>query len=362
MSIFFIAEIGVNHNGNIEEAIRLIDAAKESGADAVKFQTYRADDLVTRSAEKASYQKENTSSSQSQFEMLKELELSKGDHFKLNEYSSQAGIEFMSSAFDVQSLHFLTEEIGIKKIKIPSGEITNSKLLLACGQSKKDIILSTGMSVLSEIDDALGVLAFGLTDGKNPSLKNFRSAYRSESGKEMLENKMTLLHCTTEYPTANDQVNLNVIETLRKRYQLKVGLSDHSVGNLASLVAIGMGVSVIEKHFTLDKSAIGPDHKASMEPEELKELVTLIKEVETILGSSEKLPTKGENDNASVARKSLVAQTRISKGERFSKENIEIKRPGNGISPMHYFDYLGKFSDIDYVQDDLINKIQDKTQ
>ena len=360
MTVFIIAEAGVNHNGDKESMLKLVDAAKEVGASAIKFQTYKTENLVTINASKAQYQKVQTDPKQTQYEMLKHLELSESDHHELLAYCNKKNIEFMSSAFDLDSFHFLVNEIGLERLKIPSGEITNAPLLLAHSQTKLDIILSTGMSTLDEIKEALGVLAFGLTNGKNPSKKNFKAAYSSNLGKSALKEKVSLLQCTTEYPAPANEINLKSMETLRETFNLKVGLSDHSNNDLVPITAVALGASIIEKHFTLDKNMEGPDHQASMLPDEFKNMVQAINVVETIMGNELKQPTSSELGNRIVARKSLVAARDINNDEKFSSSNLTTKRPGSGISPMEYWTYLNKRSQKAYKADQLIEKINDR--
>jgi len=353
--IYIIAEAGVNHNGSLEMAKELIKVAADAGADAVKFQTFKADSLVSKNAEKAEYQQESTGAEESQYHMLKKLELNEEMHEELIKYCQTCGIEFLSTPFDESSLTMLAETYDIPYIKIPSGEITNAPFLLKIAQTGKDVILSTGMSTLGEVETALKVLAFGyLHHDENPSLVAFEQAYVSKEGQRVLKQKVKLLHCTTEYPAPFHEVNLKVIDTLQRAFGLSVGYSDHTQGIAVPIAAVARGASIIEKHFTLNRELPGPDHKASLEPHELKNMVLAIRQIEMSLGESLKLPTASEVKNKKVARKSLFAIARITKGEVFTKENIGIKRPGDGISPLYYWEWLGKVADRDYSEDEKI--------
>jgi len=340
-----IAEAGVNHNGSSEMAFLLVDAAVEAGADAVKFQTFKAENLVTKSADKAEYQKATTGVGESQYEMLKRLELSYEMHHQLIEYCKKKGIEFLSTAFDTDSLRFLVDDLGLTTLKIPSGEITNGPLLLEYAQTGCDLILSTGMATLGEVEEALGVIAFGLLSGKNSHIKicraAFQQAYFSEQGQACLKEKVTVLHCTTEYPAPAKEINLNAMLTMHQAFGLKTGYSDHSEGITVPIAASAMGATLIEKHFTLDKALPGPDHKASLEPDELKQMVTAIRMVEQVMGNGVKGPMSSEIKNREVARKSLVATEEVLEGDEFTVRNLAIKRPGRGLSPMQYWDVLG---------------------
>lgn len=354
MSVYIIAEAGVNHNGSLETAMQLVDVAVEAGADAVKFQTFKAENLVTQKASKAEYQKQTTGAEENQLAMLRKLELKHEFHVQLRDYCQQRGIAFLSTAFDFESLRFLVDEVGIDKLKIPSGEITNGPFLLAHAQTGKDIILSTGMATLGEVEIALGVLAFGYLGWEQPSLNAFQRDFGSEQGQVMLKEKVTLLHCTSEYPSPLHHVNLRAMDTLQQAFGLSVGYSDHTEGVAVPIAAAARGATVIEKHFTLSRQMQGPDHRVSLEPEELKCMVDGIRAVELALGRPGKMPQSGELENRSVARKSLVASTSIASGERFSVDNLASKRPGCGVSPMEYWRLLGCISDRDYVADDLI--------
>jgi N-acetylneuraminate synthase len=353
---FIIAEAGVNHNGSLKIAKRLIDIAVKAGANAVKFQTFKAEKLVSRFAPKAEYQTKLTNENETQFDMIKKLELDEEEHKALFDYCLQKKIEFVSTPFDLDSVDFLANKLNVSKLKIPSGEITNAPLLLKAAHTGKPVILSTGMSTLGEVEFALGVLAFGyckLTD--KPSTASFKKALASPTGQDALNEKVSLLHCTTEYPAPFEEVNLKVIDTLKQAFGLTVGYSDHTEGIAVSIAAVARGASVIEKHFTIDKNLPGPDHKASLEPDELYNMVKSIRQVELALGTSIKLPTPAEGKNAGVARKSLVALREIKKGEVFTESNLGIKRPGTGVSPCYYWDYLGKKANRYYKMDEVID-------
>jgi N-acetylneuraminate synthase len=330
-----IAEAGVNHNGSKELAIQLIDAAHKAGADIVKFQTFKANKLASVGAEQASYQVINTKKQESQLQMLERLELPYAIHQELIEYCEMLGIEFLSTAFDSESLRFLVDDLGLKRLKIPSGEITNAPLILEHALTCCDLILSTGMATLAEVEQALGVIAFGYINANNvlPDKRAFQEAYSSEQGQKLLKNKVTILHCTTEYPAPMSEINLKAMDTLGRAFDLAAGYSDHSEGIAIPIAAVARGAVIIEKHFTLNKNMEGPDHKASLEPSELCAMVTAIRQVEVALGVGVKNPTVSEMKNMPVARKSLIAATDISEGERFTKENLTIKRPGVGKSP-----------------------------
>lgn len=350
---FIIAEAGVNHNGDLDLALRLVAAAADAGADAVKFQTFRAEEGVTANAPKAKYQKKLMNEGESQLEMLKRLQLSQDDHFPLMDLCVERGIEFMSTPFDMDSIDFLAGKMDLKRLKMGSGEIVNGPLLLAAAQTGKDIILSTGNSTLDEVREALGVLAFGFMGlDKDPSETAFREAYDDKSTPELLRQKVTLLHCTTEYPAPFEDVNLRGMDTLRAEFGLAVGLSDHSPGIAVGIAAAALGACIIEKHFTLDHALPGPDHKASILPEEMTALVNFIRQVEPALGSGAKEPAPSEKKNLEIVRKSLVARRVIAKGEIFTTENLGVKRPGNGISPMRYWEYLGRPAKGDYQKDE----------
>lgn len=351
-----IAEAGVNHNGDEKLAFELVDAAFDSGADVVKFQTFKADNLASKYAVQAEYQLANTKKEESQLSMLRRLELPYETHLKLLDYCNKLGIEFLSTAFDDQSLDFLANSLKLKRLKIPSGELTNAPFILAHARTGCDLIISTGMATLSEIETALGVIAFGylFSSDVQPSREAFQLAYFSPEGQQILKEKVILLHCTTEYPAPIDEINLNVIDTFKNAFGIKIGYSDHTIGYSIPVAAVVKGAMLIEKHFTLDKTMEGPDHKASLEPAELKAMVSAIREVEVALGTSIKIPTKSEIKNKPIARKSLVAAKPIRKGDIFTSDNLAIKRPGNGIEPINYWNLLGQKAHKSYEEDDLI--------
>ena len=355
--VYIIAEAGVNHNGNPDLAFNLIDIACEAGADAIKFQTFKASKLVTQHASKALYQTKTTNANETQYEMLKQLELDHETFKHLSEYSESKGIDFLSTAFDEDSLYFLHNELSLNTLKIPSGEITNAPLLLAHSRTGSDLIVSTGMATLQEIQRALEIISFGYLNsfGVEPkSKKCFRNAFLTKEGQEMLNNKVSLLHCTTEYPAPFSEINLNAILTMKKKFQLPVGYSDHSAGITVSIAAAAIGANIIEKHFTINRDMVGPDHKASIEPDELKSLVEGIRTVEVCMGNGKKLPMQSEIKNINIARKSIVANKEIKRGEKFTTKNLAIKRPGNGMSPYEYWNILGKISAQDFDKDDFI--------
>ena len=329
MKTFIIAEAGVNHNGNIEIAKKLIDVAVESKVDAVKFQTFKAEKLVSKMAQKAEYQKNNTNVGETQLEMLKKLELDVDSHIELMDYCRNKKIKFLSTPFDLDSIEILNG-LGMDIFKIPSGEITNYPYLKKIGSLRKKVILSTGMSFESEIEDAINILR------ENGTID------------------ITVLHCNTEYPTPIDNVNLKAMKTIERNLNVKVGYSDHTLGIEIPIAAVAMGATVIEKHFTLDKNMEGPDHRASLEPDELKEMVKCIRNIECALGSGIKEPSESEKKNINIARKSIVAKKAIKEGAIFTEDNLTCKRPGSGMSPMMWEDVLGKIATQDFKEDEMI--------
>ena len=334
MKVRIIAEAGVNHNGNINTAKKLIKIASNADADYVKFQTFKAENLVTKNAKRAKYQIRNTNiKNQTQFEMLKNLELKKDQHHILLKECRDKKVSFLSTGFDIESLNFL-KKIGLKIFKIPSGEITNIPYIRHVGGFRKEIILSTGMSNLKEVEIAISEL--------------IKSGTRLE--------KITLMHCTTDYPTSMGDVNLKAIQTLKDEFNCKVGYSDHTLGDEISIAAIAIGASTIEKHFTISRNSSGPDHKASMEPEELVNMIKKIRNIEKALGDGVKKPSKGEMKNIMIARKSIISKSNINIGDKFSSNNITTKRPGNGISASDWDKLLGKISKKNYKKDDLIDE------
>ncbi|MDR1638396.1 MAG: N-acetylneuraminate synthase [Clostridiales bacterium] len=329
MGAYIIAEAGVNHNGNLALAKRLVDAAKESGADCVKFQTYKTESLISKFAEKAEYQKAATGSDESQLDMLRSLELPYGAFRELKHYCESVDIDFLSTPFDLGSVNFLAE-LGMKLWKIPSGELTNLPYLTKVARQRLPVIMSTGMSTLEEVTAAMKVLR------------------DNESG------SIALLHCTTEYPAPFGSVNLKAMLTLKDEFRVPVGYSDHTTGIAIPIAAVALGATFIEKHFTLDKKMSGPDHMASIEPRELKEMVESIRNVEAALGDGIKSPSLAELKNIPAARKSVVAARDIKKGETLTEGNLAVKRPGNGISPMRFHDVLGRKAKRDFSEDELI--------
>ncbi|MGV6860629.1 MAG: N-acetylneuraminate synthase [Putridiphycobacter sp.] len=325
-----IAEAGVNHNGDIEMAKKLILAAADAGVDYVKFQTFKAENLVSKSAKKADYQEKNTGNNDSQFKMLKKLELTDADHVELIAFCQKNNINFLSTAFDFDSIDFLKDKLDF--YKIPSGEITNLPYLEKVAALNLNIIMSTGMANMEEIKQAMNVLT------KNGVKKD----------------QITILHCNTEYPTPMEDVHLKAMQTIEKEFNIKVGYSDHTLGIEVPIAAVAMGAKVIEKHFTLDRNLEGPDHKASLEPNELKLMVNAIRNIEKALGQPIKKPSKSEIKNIPIARKSIVAKDFIKKGDLLSEQNITVKRPGNGISPMKWHEILGSKAKYDFQPDELI--------
>jgi N-acetylneuraminate synthase len=353
--VFIIAEAGVNHNGSVDMAVELIDVAVRAGADAVKFQTFKAEKMIGVQALKAEYQTAATDNKESQLEMVRKLELDEAAHRLLIQHCKTKSIQFLSSPFDRESLFMLVHTFNLPMLKLPSGEITNAPLLLEAAGTGRLVLLSTGMSTLGEVEAALGVLAYGYTrPGRGPSLDSFREAFSSEDGRRALQKNVTLLHCTTEYPAPFAEVNLLAMDTLRSAFGLPVGFSDHTAGISIPVAAVARGATIIEKHFTIDRELPGPDHRASLEPDELRSMVLSIRQVEMALGASTKGPTPSEFKNIQVVRKSLVAAARINKGEVFTEENITFKRPGNGVSPFYYWDLLGRKANRDYEQDEVV--------
>jgi N-acetylneuraminate synthase len=332
-NVIIIAEAGVNHNGSIDLAKKLIDAAVYAGVDFVKFQTFKPESLVSKSAKKAVYQIENTNDrSESQLQMLKKLELSKEQHYEIVAYCKEKNISFFSTAFDIESLEFL-KELGLSMVKIPSGEITNLPYLRKAAELFSEIIISTGMSTMNDIEQAVNVF---LKAGHN-------------------QNNISIMHCNTEYPTEMKDVNLLAMNTIKLKFSTKVGYSDHTLGTEVPIAAVALGAKIIEKHFTLDRNLPGPDQLASLEPNELKFMVDSIRNIElAISGSGKKLPSESERKNIEIARKSIVAKKNILKGEVFCEKNITTKRPGNGLSPMQWDDVIGKIANKNFSEDDLI--------
>jgi N,N'-diacetyllegionaminate synthase len=330
--VLIIAEAGVNHNGDIKLAKQLIDVAAEAQVDYVKFQTFKAEKLTSKSAAKAQYQMDNAADkTETQYEMLKRLELSEDQHLELMTYCQEKGVTFLSTGFDLESLDDLNR-LGIDRFKVPSGELTNLPYLRRIASFGKPIILSTGMADMQEVGEALAVFDVAGID----------------------RNQLTVLHCNTEYPTPMEDVNLRAMQTMAEEFGVNVGYSDHTLGIEVPIAAVAMGATVIEKHFTLDRTMEGPDHKASLEPEELKAMVTAIRHIEQALGDGIKRPSASELKNKVVARKSIVAKQAIKKGEVFSENNLTVKRPGGGLSPLRWDATLGQTATRDYQPDDFI--------
>lgn len=356
-SIYIIAEAGVNHNGSPSMALELVKAAASAGANAVKFQTFQADKLAAKSSAKAAYQIESTGNSESQWAMLKRLELNRETHILLLKRCRELDIDFLSTPFDPESLDFLAYDLKLPRLKISSGDLTNAPLLLQAARTGKPLILSTGLSTLAEIEQALSVLAFGyISPDRRPSLEAFVEAWAAEAGQWSVRKKVALLHCTTEYPAPWDEVNLKVMDTLHLAFGLATGYSDHTQGIAIPIAAAARGAVIIEKHFTLSRELPGPDHQASLEPDELKTMVKSIRQVEQALGSGLKHPTASEWKNRDAARKSLVATRTIASGEPLTVDNLGVKRPGSGISPIRYWEMLGRTALHHYEADDVIEK------
>lgn len=338
-----IAEAGVNHNGQERLAFDLVDEAVAAGVDVVKFQTFKASKLVTAQAQRAEYQNTNIGSKGTQFEMLAKLELEYDTYKRLARHCETEGIDFFSTAFDTDSLKFLTQDLGQKRLKIPSGELTNAPFVLEHAQCGLDLILSSGMANLMEIENALAVIAFGLINPKTarPSHGAFAEAYSSDEGQMALRRNVTLLHCTTEYPAPMPEINLNAMGSMAQTFGIPTGYSDHSKGITIPIAAAAMGATIIEKHFTLDKKMEGPDHKASLEPHELAAMIEAIRDVEIALGNGVKRPMASEVKNKMAARKSLVATREIPEGHTFEDGDLIAMRPGGGTSPMEYWSLLG---------------------
>lgn len=354
--VVVIAEAGVNHNGDLELARRLVDAAADAGADAVKFQTFRAEALVSPQAPKAEYQRRTTDAAESQLDMIRALELSSAHHRVLLDHAASRGIAFLSTPFDLDSLAFLTDDLGLRRIKLGSGELTNGPLLLAAARRAEQLIVSTGMGSLAEVEDALRMLAFGFVaaPATDPSPAAMEEAYGTPAARAALQERVVLLHCTTDYPTSFPDVNLRAMATLRRAFGLRIGYSDHTPGLHVAVAAVAAGACVVEKHVTLDRALPGPDHAASLEPDELATLVAQIRDIEQAMGDGLKAATEAERANRVVARKSLVTTQPVAAGEPFTSHNLACKRPGNGVSPMAYWSYLGRPARRDYDRDELV--------
>ena len=347
---FIIAEIGVNHNGSLAIAKKLILAGKKAGADAVKFQNFTAEKLVTINARKAPYQIKNTKNNNTQFKMLKKLELKKSYYFELIRFCKSNKIEFLSSVFDSESIDFLQKNLKVKKIKIPSGEITNSILLDKIKLKNYNVILSTGMSNMKEIVNAINIISkrqiYKVISNKIVIVNNMYLNY--------IRKKLIVMHCVTDYPVIDQYANLQCINTLQNKLKLNIGYSDHTKGIIAPIIAVSKGAKIIEKHFTLNKKMSGPDHAASLDPKEFEEMVKNIRKFELMNGDGKKTLFECEKINKKIARKSLVANKYIKKGDKFTKKNLTTKRPGSGICSSNFFNYLNKKSKKNYKPDDLI--------
>jgi N-acetylneuraminate synthase len=357
--VFVIAEAGVNHNGDPALAHRLVQAGADAGADAVKFQTFRTERVVVSGAPKVAYQKSAGDEGEDQAAMLRRLELAPEAHFVLKAECEKRGLEFLSTPFDLESLALLVEQVGVRRMKVPSGEITNGPFLLAVARTDLPIILSTGMATLEEVEAALSVLAYGAMEPERPPdpegcEETFREAFASREGSALLAQRVTLLHCTSAYPTDPKDSNLRAMDTLAERFGLPVGLSDHTPGIAVPIAAVARGARVIEKHFTLDRSLPGPDHAASLEPGELRDMISGIRTVEAALGRAEKGPAACEEETRRLARRSLVALRPIRCGERFGEDNVGALRPGTGLSPMAWWRIRGRAAERDYAPGDPI--------
>lgn len=352
--VFVIAEAGVNHDGSLDDALRMVDVAAEAGADAVKFQTFHAARLVTRRAAKAAYQARNTGADDGQLAMLRALELDRDAHLSLVKRTEARGIRFMSTAFDMDSLDFLAG-LDMPAVKIPSGDLTWGAMLLRAARLGRPLIVSTGMATLEEIGEALEVIAFALTrEGLPSGADDLKAAFADPAAQAALRERVTLLHCTTEYPAPLAAVNLRAMDLMRETFGLPVGYSDHTLGATVAIAAAARGATVIEKHFTLNRARPGPDHAASLEPEELAAMIAAIREVETALGEVRKAPAPEEAANRAVARRSLVAARPIAAGEPFSLDNLTAKRPADGQSPMMIWRLLGRPSPRAWAEDGAI--------
>lgn len=349
-----IAEAGVNHDGSLARALELVDAAADSGADIVKFQSFKAQSLVTAGARKADYQVANTGDDGGQLEMLRRLELSADDHHALVARCKAGGIRFLSTAFDAESLSFLGT-LDMPAVKIPSGDITHAPLILQAARLGLPLIVSSGMSTLADIEAALGVIAFALTrEGPPRGRADFEAAFTAATAQALLRERVTLLHCVTEYPAPPASVNLRAMETMARAFGLPVGYSDHTLGTEVSIAAVALGATVIEKHFTLDRALPGPDHAASLEPAELGAMVRAIRNVEQALGRSMKAPAAAEIGNRAVARRSIVAARRIARGEVLTFDALAFKRPASGLAPLACWDLIGRTASRDYEADEVI--------
>lgn len=353
-STYIIAEAGVNHDGDVGKALRLVQIAADSGADAVKFQTFVASELASPRAKKAAYQVQAVPDADSQLAMLSGLELSPDDHRVVAEACHAAGIEFLSTPFGIESLKLILH-LGVERVKIASGEITNGPLLLAAARTELPLIISTGMSTVDDVDRALQVVAHGITNAGDPGPGLFRSNLDTTA----LVGRVTLLHCTSEYPAPYDHVHLRAMDTLADRFGLPVGYSDHTVGLTVPVAAVARGATVIEKHFTIDRADPGPDHAASLEPDELADMVKMIRQVEAALGNAEKAPTLAEIETRTLVRRSVVARRPLAKGKPFTSMDLSSTRPGDGLSPMQTWELIGTPATRDYQIGEAIDPIED---
>lgn len=352
--VFIIAEAGVNHNGNLDMALELVKAARDAGADAIKFQTFKATRLASKTAKKAQYQLANTEKNESQQAMLAKLELKESWHFELKNLAEELGIQFLSTAFDGESLQFL-QKLNLDRYKIPSGELINGPLLWRFAKTGKPLILSTGMATLSEVELALAIISYALHFTTEPStLDDIWAFWSDEKARLSLGNKITLLHCTSQYPTPWHEVNLKAMDTLAKAFGLPVGYSDHTQGSVVPIAAVALGATVIEKHFTLDKSLPGPDHQASLDIEEFKKMVNEIRALELALGDGRKAPQPSEWEIRKIARQSLVAARQLSSGHILKEEDLTTARSEGGLSPVFYWDLLGEKTKKSYEEGEIL--------
>ena len=352
---YVIAEAGVNHNGDVAAALCLVDAAADCGAHCVKFQAFDAELLTTPQAAKASYQQATTGSAESQRDMLRNLELPRQAYVELKRRAADRNIDFLCTPFNSRSLEFLIHELGERRIKIGSGDLTNGPLLLEAARAGLAIVLSTGMAILDEVAEALSVIAFGYRGGDEMPSREAFAALRADAGiHDLLCDRVALLHCTTEYPAPTEAANLRAIDVLRERFALQTGYSDHTLGIEVAVAAAARGAAIIEKHLTLDRTQRGPDHAASLEPAQFKRMVDTIAVVDEALGDGRKVPQAVELKNMPIARKSIVASRAIAAGERFSADNLTCKRPGNGVSPLDFWDLQGRPASRDYAAEELI--------
>lgn len=356
MSVTVIAEAGVNHNGSVDMALKMVDVAADCGADYVKFQTFVPEEVMSRYAGKADYQKTTTDPGESMLEMSRSFWLDAPAHHVILDHCKKRGVPFLSTPFDQPSVDLLVHDLGLSLIKIPSGEITNLPLLLKAARSGASIILSSGMSTLGEVERALSVLAFGFIDSASrPSLTACADAFAAAEGQAALKAKVTLMHCTTEYPSPYSDVNLRAMDTMAAAFGLPTGLSDHTPGVAVAIGAAARGAAMIEKHFTLDRTLPGPDHQASLEPAELAAMIAGVRAVEQALGDGIKRPAPSERKNMPIARKFLVARTAIKTGEPFSEANLAVKRCGGTLSAELYWDWLGRPAGRDYIEDEAVD-------